>query len=328
MKLLKKWVAGAALASSGLLASAPASADVVMMFFDGSNTSLAAVNFNVADPTDINALSFGGDINGWRISGSISGTSDSSMGTLTLSVGTAAYRGYTTALAGNFNFSNSGAGSVVGYQGSGILQNPNGTILSGTSFTSGSVLSTGYTGATTVANSVLKIKIIDTNFLTVPPIGPGSVITTDSFFTNNNILDTLKGQNINVQVGSKINGTNVAYSAGTLIGAPNGPVVSTSYPAGSFPANFTPSVDINGKIPQGARGGTNLLLTSFAPLGPTTPFLLNTQVDLIDTNHSKVTFSLQDKVTVSIPEPGTLALLGLSLLGAGYVSRRKKVATV
>jgi PEP-CTERM motif len=120
------------------------------------------------------------------------------------------------------------------------------------------------------------------------------------------------------------------------LGADGGPVTINSYIGGSTFGTVSYSAwldDANNALNLANPTGQGALMfsgstsePSFEQRGQGTtlasdPFAITLQVDITHTGRATSGFTFQ----TNVPEPGTLALLSVALLGAGFASRRRKV---
>ena len=299
MKSVKKLVAGMGFAVA-MAASTPASAFTQLFLLDGAGTQLYS-SF-IGSPNSATIV-LGGVLNGWDIS--LAGGSTNDPGTFKMDIQASAF------------FSGSAVNTLIPL-----------TILGQTSMYLNGGMSTNL-----LDKSVLRIRVISDAY----PLNIGSTVNlTDSFGLSNTPVGNRTGA-----VGT-VNGLSAieidTNNAGTL--SPNtGPSNFQSAPTFySTPTgqNFTYSFVQNafGNVMQ---GGIDLILpttagvsaATFAGLSAAKQALCQLQPDntytCLSTQTSNNRFATTSSIQASVPEPGTLALLGISLLGIAAIRRKRAV---
>jgi hypothetical protein len=300
MKTVRKLVAGIGFAAT-MVATTPASAFTQIFLVDRAGTTL--FSSYIGSPNSAGIV-FGGNLNGWNLSASTTGVTDDPLN-FKMDIQTSAFfSGATTNTLSALNI----AGQISQYAGTGM-------------------------SASVLDKSVLRVRVISDAY----PLTIGSTVNlTDSFGLSNTPIGTRFG-------GGSVNGLSAievdTNSAGTL--SPGGGPSSfqsapTAYvtPVGQ---NFTYQF-VQNNFGNVMQAGYDLILptTTGIAAGPgnTNPDVNLCALDTVANNGTYECLSTQVSVNRfavtssiqaynAVPEPGTLALLGMSLLGMGAIRRRQ-----
>jgi PEP-CTERM motif len=324
MKTLRKLAATAV--AAGLVAlSAPASAVLTLQFFDGANTFLGSVDQNsafgdaITDPNNP-TIGFSGTkfINGWRLQSLFGGYSQ--LDPLKLFLNGNIMRSWDV----------NQIGKVTNNMGS-----------------------SGFIQTNNVDAQTLKIRLVETNFPNLP-VGPSVIHLNDNFSLTSNPIQT--GGNpqlvaVEIAAGTTSDGlaafpvNSAAANPATLysglqtlcgdatgVQCGNGPVNAQGF---TVPYNFTLSSNPSEYAPfvtDAAMAAYTGSTKIFGQVGDVNSgAILIAGFDIFTANSlQSITaegIGFTNTITLrALPEPGTLALLGATLLGMAGLRRRKQQA--
>ena len=344
MKAMRK-LAAAAVAAGLVAASAPASAVLTMQFFDGANLFLGSLDQNsfFGDTTNPNKpeISLGNEkfVNGWSL-GLTAGYSQLAPLELFMAGNIKHVRAF-NAVGGNLTNANTQAQAGA-----------NQTAIQNTAFAG-----LGFVGsANAVDAQTLKVRLVETNFPGIT-LGQMSQLNDNFAISSNPAQGGGNPQTIQVQVQSGTTSDGLAVggtgsSGNTAATVPSGVSSGVTTLCGSGPVtslascgvaglqqgfnqvySFTPTANVSQFAPfvtnaaMAAYTGASRIFGQVGDLN--TGFILIAGFDIFTANLVAATaagIGFTNTVTVNfIPEPGTLALLGVSLLGLAAI-RRKRVA--
>jgi len=293
MKLFKSLLASVA-AVGAFLTAAPASATIQMSFFDGAGAPLLTVTFPVGGVPE-NTL-FTGVVNGWQVD---TQTAISTTNPTALTIQANIYRASLGQSTSGFGFCLSGCSGFAALSGAGI-------------------------GAAGDAN-ILKVRVFE-NAYVVPASSPMTLqdnLQTSTTFSGCAIAANCPGQNGSPRSGQLT--TVQLDTSGTAVSAASpGTCVGSQCQYG--PYNMSGTVG----NPAGAvTSTTNFYFLDTPASGVLTinaGFDLTVPAGTIQGGATSDGFAFTNSIVAvaRVPEPGSLALLGLGLIGVAAIRRQRK----